>query len=242
MVLDFEDFQTIEKSVLDIMDINHYTLDELFGNWEFDNYSYADTQFYNYIRHNNLIKNNIEKVSWFHLSRTWTGKDTFQKGIQPLGQAINEIWSNIRIIWPSVNNKEFYNFKEKYIFESLRYKNKIRHKINHGPYAMLIKDISKNLIEEGNHDYLSIPEIVEDILDEINDRYNINLKPDYQLKTRPTIVKFYHSENTEQYIGNALYYLYEKFKKTGNELKANTCFNANGKSISPEYIDYIEIH
>ena len=240
MILDFENSLTIRKSVLDIMNIKGVELDELLQNWEFDNDSYPDAQFYNYLIANNLIKNKIRKVTWFHLTRTWNGKHSFQDGIQPLGQIINEIWTNIHSIWISIPETEFICFKEKYIFESSRYKNKLDHRINHGPYAMLIKDISKNLKKEGDHDYLSIPEIIEDIFNKIKDKYNIDLRPKYRHRTKPTIVKFYHTENAEQYIGNALYYLHGKLNKTGNELKANTCFDANGQAIPINYIEYIE--
>lgn len=242
MVLDFENFRTIQNSVLDIMNIKVSELEELLLNWEFNNDSHADVQFYNYLKNNNFIKNKIEKVSWFHLTRTWNGDEPFQNGIQPLGQVINMIWTNIRSIWGSISENEFTSFKEKYIFESDRYNNKLTHCFNHGPFAMLIKEVSKKPKEVGNHDYLSIPEIIEDIFTKIKDKYNIDLSKDYRLNTRPTIVKFFQTENVEPYIGNALYYLHGKINNTGNELRANTCFDAKGAVIPFDQIEYVKFY
>lgn len=242
MVLDFENFRTTRNSVLGIMNIKEPELEELLRNWKFDSNSYADVQFYNHLINNNLIKNEIEKVSWFHLTRTWNGDEPFKDGIQPLCQVINVIWANIRSIWCSISESEFTCFKEKYIFESDRYRNRLTHCNNHGPFAMLFKEVSKNPKKEGNHDYLSMPEIVEDILVKIKAKYNIDLSEKYRHSTKPIIVKFFQVENVEQYIGNALYYLHGKINNTGNELRANTCFDAKGIVVPFNWIEYVKFY
>lgn len=204
ILLDFENTRTIRSSVIRILNIEIKELDEMLSNWRFSNELPATVEFYNFLKSNNLIKYRVDQVSWFHLTRTWDQPNLFQDGIKPLNYIIEEIWNNIRSIWLSVSESEFTDFKERHILKSHRYSNKLIHKCNHGPYAVLIKGIGKKLRNEGCHDYFSIPEIIEDIFNEIRNRYNIDLRPEYQRKTKPTIVKFFHSENAELYIGNAM--------------------------------------
>jgi len=71
---------------------------------------------------------------------------------------------------------------------------------------MLVKEIGFN--DVGNHDYLRVPEIVEDICLSFQQQYGIDLFHRYLSNTKSCIVKFYSENVKECYLYSALYYLY----------------------------------
>jgi hypothetical protein len=246
MILDFENSETVRASVLRILEMTEKELDDFLRSFklEDDFDGYPDEQFFNFLNSNNLIKNQVERISWFHLTRVWDGEKDFQDGIVPLEYALDKIWSNIRAIWNSVAEEDFLSFKNKYIFNSEMYSLKVSH-TNHGPCAYLMKDVAFLIKDKGNknylgeHDYLNEPEIIRDIFDEIIKRYNEDLRPKYLQITKPAIVKFYNNSNTNEKIGNAMWYLYEKSKETKNELRANIGVDLMGQHVKD--IVYVEI-
>jgi len=56
---------------------------------------------------------------------------------------------------------------------SFQYNLKTSSSIHWGPYAMLVKEIGFN--DVGNHDYLRVPEIVEDICLSFQQQYGIEV-------------------------------------------------------------------
>ena len=66
-----------------------------------------------------------------------------------------------------------------------------------GPFAFLVRPIIFQSRQAGNHDYLGIPEIVEDICLSYEEMYGHSLRERFLEASRPCIVKFRTGEWTE---------------------------------------------
>ncbi|MEW5818884.1 MAG: hypothetical protein AB1782_01720 [Cyanobacteriota bacterium] len=181
---------------------------------------------------------NIDLIYWFHLTRTYE-KNKFKEGILPLNEAKEKIWNFLfSLIDDNFEFNEWQSFREN-VENHLNnhyadlYRMKMNDSEHWGPFAMLIKDIALRAMEIGNHDYLKIPEIVEDICESFNNIYEINLTDKFSSKTQSCIVKFKSNSfisNTgkvDKYIGVTLYYLYCLLHNQSLNLDCNICFNDN---------------
>jgi hypothetical protein len=84
---------------------------------------------------------------------------------------------------------------------SFQYNLKTSGSIHWCPYAMLVKDIGFN--DVGNHNYLRVPEIVEDICLSFQQQYGVDLLQRYLNNTKSCIVKFYSNNIKEYYLYSA---------------------------------------
>ena len=50
----------------------------------------------------------------------------------------------------------------------------LRENCHYGPYAMLVREIAFNSQVVGNHDYLKIPEIIEDMCMDVQKVYGVD--------------------------------------------------------------------
>ena len=97
---------------------------------------------------------------------------------------------------------------------------------------MLVKDIAFRAKEIGNHDYLRLAEIVEDICDGYRDKYGISIHEDVVSSLKPCIVKFRSNFRIDQScIEAAIFYVYKRTKGEPLSGDANTCFDAKGNII-----------
>ncbi len=109
-----------------------------------------------------------------------------------------------------------------------------------GPYGMLVREVAFCLAEVGNHDYLDIPEIVEDIALCFAEQYEFDLRSAFIENSKPCIVKFIDQNPHEWCLTPALYYLYTKFRGESLSRWCNTCFDGQGKPVRPDQIKLIE--
>jgi hypothetical protein len=109
-----------------------------------------------------------------------------------------------------------------------------------GPYAILIRDMAFCSSEVGNHDYLDVPEIVEDICVCFSEWADSDLLQVFRQHTRSCIVKFVVYEAKPEHLGVALYYLYCKENGIQLSIAANTCRNLCGQTVSPKHICSVE--
>nr|WP_319374281.1 hypothetical protein [uncultured Methanobacterium sp.] len=184
---------------------------------------------------------NFEYTCWFHLTRT-SKFNTFNEGILPLNKNLDYIWNFLfHLLKDELTFKEWNIYrndlengnlkKEDENIFGFHYRNKIKNSIHWGPYAMLIKDSAFKSKEMGNHDYLKIPEIIEDICYPFDNIYNFNLLDRYIKNTQPCIVKFKHSKFELDYLGAVLFYLYKICHNLKINIHCNTCFNGKGLKI-----------
>lgn len=63
-------------------------------------------------------------------------------------------------------------------------------KIHWGPFGHLVRELHFNASENGLHDYLWLPELVEDVCKAYQKKYGHDLKPHYLSVLHPCIVWF----------------------------------------------------
>lgn len=184
------------------------------------------------------IHKSPDYICWFHLTRTFPG-NTFDKGILPLGDALVLIWEHLlKIFKGTEHHSHLHKLKENGI-ENDHYQLKEPNPFHWGPSAMLVRDVAFRAREIGNHDYLRIPEIVEDICNGYYDKYGLNIYDEVFKSLKPCIVKFKSNFRIDEgCVKSALYYIYASIK--GDGLSSCTCFDAQAKKIPPEDILKIE--
>lgn len=125
------------------------------------------------------------------------------------------------------------------------YNMKITNKVHYEPYAMLIRDIAFYSKEAGNHDYLKIPEIVEDIAVGVKENYGIDMFQRYWKNSQSVIVKFWKQlrsrETVENYIGIVLIYLYYILHNMPLSIGCNTCIDNQGIKVDKSDVLKVDI-
>jgi hypothetical protein len=184
----------------------------------------------------------FDQVCWFHITRTTPG-NSFEQGILPLRHVIDHIWDFLYTLVDDVLSEEEWSAFRQNVgagHYAHLYRMKLGGRHLWGPYALLIRDIAFQPEEVGNHDYLDVPEIVEDICICFSERYDIDLLDAYRERTKPCIVKFVDSETTDEHLLTALYYLYTVHRGDPLSMACNTCFDGGGSPIPKERILGVE--
>ncbi|UXY16651.1 hypothetical protein N8I74_06425 [Chitiniphilus purpureus] len=184
----------------------------------------------------------LDAVCWFHTTRIFPGTN-FSEGILPLGAAL-----------PALKERLVQAVDDAHIREQLQgalhsnsiidfhYSNKTQNPIHWGPYAILVKEVALHATELGQHDYLGMPEIIEDICNGFENVTGTNLIPEYSTKLKPAIVKFTHaSDRDESCIATALCYAHSRIQKGIPCANSVTCFDGKNNPVPPRCILRVEI-
>ncbi|WP_367899191.1 hypothetical protein AB3N61_18480 [Leptospira sp. WS58.C1] len=199
-------------------------------------------QYQNYFPESKKWRELFTHIAWFHGTRC-NDQNLFEEGLLPLGRRINTIWDYLYSIVKSDVSEEEWNIFKNHMSGTYAklYHSKISDPKYWGPYAMLIKDIFFVSESVGNHNYLQIPEIVEDIIFCFsNFRPNVDLKNRYKASTTPCIVKFIAPIDEIDYLNPLLNYLYTEFHNAEHTLDSNTCYDGKGRAIMSEAIISVE--
>jgi len=182
-----------------------------------------------------------DTVCWFHLTRVPASTD-FAEGILPLRLALEKIWTTVL----SAADRP----RKRAILERLRdmgvpdrqYNLKAGVALHDGPYAMLVRESAFHSAAIGNHDYLTMPEIIEDICNGYERHTGERILDEIASALKPCIVKFEHPDSDhDQHLANVLlYYCWSKCRDEELCYLANTCFDAKGKAIPRLAIRRIE--
>jgi len=181
----------------------------------------------------------LGKVNWFHLTRT-TKQNEFKDGILPLGESLQSIWTTLIDIPTDaeiINNLKL--LKENGV-PNYHYNLKHNNRFHSGPYAVLVKDTAFTPESLCQHDYLGMPEIIEDICDGYNIKYGESIIEIIKSFLVPKIVKFQSSMCVDTgCIEAALFYAYELARGNPPSRNCVTCFDGKNAKINPESIIYV---
>lgn len=187
------------------------------------------------------LEGDYDRTCWFHLTRT-LDPNTFEQGILPLGKCVDDIWNLLySFAHKHVSAKEWDEFRRdmgSHDHAGL-YEMKVGDVTEWGPYAILIKDHAFGSKEIGNHDYLSAPEIVEDICMCFTQKHGFDLLTAFTKRTKPCIVKFFNGPRSDC-VETAIYHLYKSHRGEGCSQQCNTCYDAEGVQVPPERIMTVE--
>ena len=247
-ILDCETSNSTYRSLETILGIAQTDLEAIFDELSIEGYEDFDRQFF--LKTNISLRSvTFDSVCWFHLTRV-DSNTTFSEGILPLNLSIERIWNLLfQLVKSSRLSIEDWNaFKiemtEGQISTAINlcsnsqslYKMKVGNQIFGGPYAMLVREISFNSAYASNHDYLTIPEIIEDILRCFEHVFGYSLVDEYSWVTRPCIVKFQDLNHRNDLLQPALFYLFCERKGYKLSQACNNCFDGGGNTVPSESI------
>ncbi len=110
-----------------------------------------------------------------------------------------------------------------------------------GPYGHLVRDLHFNAKKNGLHDYLRLPELVEDVCNAYQDQYGHDLKPHYLRVLHPCIVWFVSDIVSEKgVIEAALAYAYTSVRGLPPDRNSTIGIDCEGKSVPRSAIGKIE--
>jgi hypothetical protein len=111
-----------------------------------------------------------------------------------------------------------------------------------GPYAMLVRESAFRAREMGNHDYLWLPEIMEDICNGYRVAYGDVIHERLCNALTPFIVKFWSTRILgKNCVESAMYYLYSTAHEEELCDLANTCYDGANSRVPPERIVCVEV-
>jgi hypothetical protein len=180
----------------------------------------------------------FDRVFWFHLTRARLASD-FLNGIHPLTASLDLVWETIiEVFRGSIHESRLAAMRLNGVDDYL-YKLKVGKALHAGLYAVLVKELATRPNDFHSHDYLRLPEIMEDICNGYRKLHGVSITETLIHALSPIIVKFWTpcSPSTD-YIEPALYYLYCTRHKLPLSMFANTCFDGENRIVPPEQIVY----
>ncbi|WP_343583433.1 hypothetical protein [Herbaspirillum sp.] len=183
----------------------------------------------------------LDAIRWFHATRVRPGT-TFAEGIFPLDAALPRIKAML------VDAVEESDVKQRLaavlatdrVGDSL-YSMKTGDSSHWGPYAMLVRDVMFYPGDVGQHDYLGMPEIIEDICNGFEKSAGVSLAQTFERALRPAIVKFTSEPNHEEScIAAAICYVFSTIHRGRPTSSCLWCFDGEGVQVPPENIISVE--
>ena len=126
------------------------------------------------------------------------------------------------------------------------FREKTSNDVHAGPYAILVRDVAFYAEALSQHNYLRMPEIIEDLCSEVEALADIDLTENFRTALRPAIVKF-TSEATgsaQREVATALCYVWAGFHKNGKpDSNSIWCFDGENAAVPASnilQIQYVE--
>lgn len=264
LCLDCESVDAAFRSVEAILHLTRQQLESFFQGFDFDGYAEEHWR-KSWYDPDRVLLTQLKAAygitpdaAWsatcfFHLTRTLDASQ-FANGIEPLTSArLDAIWAALyTLVYKDLSSAEWNQFRRDMggarLSEYARhyaylYGMKTRDVRTHGgPYGLLIRASAFQPKALMNHDYLGIPEIVEDIGICCEDVFHIPLCERFQQQAQPCIVKFcvqdrYYASNDA--LGIALRYLYDSLHNS-DPLGRPWSYDARGSWISAAQIESVE--
>lgn len=249
LVLDCESFDAALQSLAQVFNCNPAVLRQFLANPEIGAYYEAncdtlpDFREYLYL----VVEKHfgpaspLDAVCWFHTTRVAPGT-SFSEGILPLGAVLPQLKVTLIEIAEDIEVKQ--NLRAMLAADSVadhHYQNKTTDELHWGPYAILVRDVAFCASRLSQHDYLGMPEIIEDICNGASQPLSSKLTTLFERRLKPTIVKFKNVFNDdERCISTALCYVsacIHDGKPDGNSVY---CFDGENVPVSPANILKVE--
>jgi hypothetical protein len=182
----------------------------------------------------------FEGAYYFHGTRVFDPATFRQEGIQPLGKVIDRLWTSLHtLVADTVTDMQWRRLRAAIEAGAgdgdYQYCLKTEHPSLHGPYALLARE--HHLPREGHHDYLAIPEIVEDIARSCG----LDLAQRFQDATTPCVVKFRTACADTDILHASFWYIHGILHDGKPGWLAQCDYDGRGQVVPPEDVIGIEL-
>lgn len=195
---------------------------------------------YTYIESKLGAHNRLESVCWFHFTRTLR-TNNFTAGILPLGQSLELIWGTMLDVTEGTPvHSNLLKLKESRL-DDFQYQLQSNDPFYWGPFAFLVKEVGLKAEQLGQHDYLGMPEIIEDICNGYQQTFDEPIVHLLENALVPCVVKFESTKRTDNgCVAAALSYAYTHVRGVVPSQGAVTTFDAKNSVIPKESIVYVQ--
>lgn len=183
----------------------------------------------------------LDVVCWFHTTRVLAGT-TFSEGILPLNAALPHLKARlIEAVDDIVVRDQLRHALESGGVADHHYFNKSQNSMHWGPYAILVREVAFHATKLSQHDYLGMPEIIEDICNGFAKTSGVDLIGVFTEKLKPAIVKFTSATNhDESCVATALCYVYSKVHEGAPCANSVSCFDGKNNPVPPQDIQKVD--
>lgn len=180
-------------------------------------------------------------VHWFHATRGAPGT-RFEEGLLPTSAVLDRVWGFLGQLasewvtpaeWPDFRRNMRGPGAQQYGWKRIS-------GTDEGPFAFLVRRVIFQPEALYNHDYLGVPEIVEDICLNFEETFGKPLRERFVETTRGCIVKFRSYAPRPDALGAALMYVDAVMREKALSVECNTCYLGEGVAVAPSDILKIE--
>lgn len=191
---------------------------------------------YNYVVNNINDHKALESTYFSHFTRVIEGTD-FNEGILPLGLLEDRLWELLLSLPYDDATLENLKSLQKDGVPEFQYGFKLSEEQQWGPCGMLIKEMGLYADKLNLHNYLKIPEIIEDICRGYESKYKSSITEVISENLIPMTVKFISNERIENgLVASALCYAYNIVRNLPPSSNSNNGFDGEGRAISADSI------
>lgn len=182
------------------------------------------------------------ELCWFHGTRVPEGT-TFSEGILPLGAWLPRLRTSVMATLQDERAEQevMLAFERQGGFD-MHFRSKVQDPLHWGPYAILVREVADAPRDVGQHDYLGMPEIIEDLCTDVRLASGLDLLPLFEQRWVPAVVKFVApaGDSAPYALGIALCYLRECALKGRPGHGAVWCYDAHNIAVPPDRILSVE--
>lgn len=109
-----------------------------------------------------------------------------------------------------------------------------------GPFGVLVRELAFEPDQVCNHDYLAIPETIEDIGRFLWQRYGYDIRTPYEERSRACIVKFRAPGIPRNAVSTAIEFLFCRWRGVAMDVACNYCYDGKGSAVPAGSILQIE--
>jgi hypothetical protein len=216
---------------------------ELYQRMTYHEEDFPNFLYQKFLGDNKIKPNHVSRIHWFHGTRSFSETSFLNEGILPLNQILMKILEQIDHlarktgITPDVTTSKNDNRHSFGLFVE-----KTENPMHWGPYGVLIRDALVNPKLYNCHDYIGVPEIIEDYM---NIKYSSNydsLFDAYLKETYSYIIEYWTLPMNRQVDTTkaALLGLYYFYLNEPPYDQCNTCYDGQGVLIPCEQIIGVE--
>lgn len=249
IVLDCGSFDSALQSLGSIFHCSPVLLRDFLSNTDIDRYFEQHSELplsfkeylYEVVLKNIGLPKILDLIYWFHMTRI-SENTTFTEGILPLGDILPKLKTMlVDVIDDNLAQEQLRTALKHQGIEDFHFGNKINNAMHWGPYAILVRDVAFQANKLGQHDYLGMPEIIEDICNGLRKTCDYDLLEQFRAKLKPAIVKFSSSKVEDQAcIATALCYVRSCILQQELDCNSVYCFNGENEPVPHSDIVCIE--